>query len=191
MVRKAELDKMDLPFDEEVPLPEATEETTVDAQKKGWLSSRGRKFKLGLFGVMGCLLISGIVWGIWSAVGVYKERKAVIAREEKAAAVEKPAAAAPRLAFQDLLVPLPQGDGYRILLINFVVELGKNKNQSDLNGNAGIRRQVMNAIQMRGNELLSSGQGRELLKKDLVGLMNQILGEGTVTNVYLTDFTFI
>jgi len=190
MVRRAELDKMDLPFDEEVPAPESTEETTVEAGKKGWLSSRGRKFKLGLFGVVGCLLISGIVWGIWSAVGVYQEKKAVMARE-KAAAGKKLAAAAPRLVFQDFLVPLPVGDGYRILLINFVAELGKNKNQSDLNGNAGIRRQVMNAIQLRGNELVSSVQSRELLKKDLVGLMNQILGEGAVTNVYLTDFTFI
>jgi len=190
MVRKAELDKMDLPFDEEVPLPESTEETTVGAERKGWLSSRGKKFKRGLFGVVGCLLISGIVWGIWSAAGVYTEKKAVMARE-KAAAEKKLAAAAPRLVFQDLLVPLPQGGEYRILLINFVAELGKNKNQGDLNGNAGIRRQVMNAIQLRGNELLSSGQGRESLKKDLVGLMNQILGEGTVTNVYLTDFTFI
>jgi flagellar FliL protein len=83
------------------------------------------------------------------------------------------------------------GDGYRILLVNFVAELGKNKKQNDLNDNAGVRRQVINAIQLRRNELLSSVQGRELLKKDLVVLMNQILGEGAVTDVYLTDFTFI
>jgi len=50
---------------------------------------------------------------------------------------------------------------------------------------------MINAIQLRRNELLSSVQGRELLKKDLVVLMNQILGEGAVTDVYLTDFTFI
>lgn len=49
----------------------------------------------------------------------------------------------------------------------------------------------MNAIQLRGNELLSSVKNRDLLKKDLVGLMNQILGEGAVKNIYLTDFTFI
>jgi len=190
MVRKAELDKMDLPFDEEGPIPESTEETVVEVEKKTWLSSRGKNFKLCLLALVGCLLISGIALGIRSVVGVYQERKAVIARE-KAATEEKLAATAPRLVFQDFLVPLPEGDGYRILMINFVAELGKNKRQRDLNGNAGIRRQVMNAIQLRGNELLHSLQGRELLKKDLLGLMNQILGEGAVTNIYLTEFTFI
>lgn len=190
MAGKAELDKMDIPFGEEVPPPETAEETPVEEARKGRLSSWGRKVKMGLFGVAGCLLISGIAMGIWSAVCVYQEKEAAVARE-KAAAEKKTIAAAPRLVFQDFLVPLPVGDGYRILLVNFVAELGKNKKQNDLNGNAGVRRQVINAIQLRRNELLSSVQGRELLKKDLVVLMNQILGEGAVTGVYLTDFTFI
>lgn len=192
MVRKAELDKMDLPLDvEEAPIPEAPEEApVVEGEKKNWFSSRGRRFKLGLFGVIGCLLISGVVFGIWSAVGVYKEKQAALARQ-KAAAAQALASASPRLVFQDFLIPLPEGSGYRILMINFVAELSKNKKQADLNTNAGIRRQVMNAIQLRGNELLSAAINRDLLKKDLTVLMNQILGEGAVTNVYLIDYTFI
>lgn len=192
MVRKAELDKMDLALEsEEVPIPEAVEEApVVEVEKKSWFSSRGRRFKLGLFGVIGCLLISGIAFGIWGVVGIYKEKQTTLARE-KAAAAQALASAAPRLVFQDFLIPLPEGSGYRILMVNFVAELSKNRKQADLNGNAGIRRQVINAIQLRGNELLSSGNSRDILKKDLTVLMNQILGEGVVTNVYLVDYTFI
>ena len=190
MVRKAELDKMDLPLDkEEAPIPESLDESPVAEEKKRWFSFRGRYFKLGLFGVVGCLLIAGIVLAIWNAVGFFQTKHSSLAREK--AAAQALTAAPPRLVFQDFLIPLPDGDGYRILMINFVVELGKNKKQADLNANAGIRRQVINAIQLRGNELLSSVKNRDLLKKDLVGLLNQILGEGAVTNVYLTDFTFI
>jgi flagellar basal body-associated protein FliL len=69
--------------------------------------------------------------------------------------------------------------------------MDRNRKQSNLNVNAGVRRQVMNAIQMRGNELLASVQNREQLKKDLVSLLNQVLGEGAVKNVYLMDLTFI
>ena len=192
MVNKAELDKMDLPFEpEEGPLSESPEETPVVEEKISWLASRGRRFKLGLFIMAGCLLISGVIFGIWSAVGFYQAKQAALAREKAAAAVQAQAAAASRLVFQDFLIPLPEGSGYRILMINFVAELGKNRKQADLNGNAGIRRQVMNAIQLRGAELLSAVKSRDLLKKDLLGLLNQIMGEGAVTNVYLMDFTFI
>ena len=192
MVRKAELDKMDLPLEtEEALIPEAPEEAPVaEVEKKSWLSARGRHFKLGLFGVIGCLLISGVAFGIWSAVGICKEKKATLARE-KAAVAQALASASPRLVFKDFLIPLPEGSGYRILMINFVAELSKNKKQADLNTNAGIRRQVMNAIQLRGNELLSAGNNRDLLKQDLTVLMNQILGEGAVTKVYLVDYTLI
>jgi len=183
---------MDLPLEtEEVLIPEAPEEAPVpEVEKKSWLSSRGRRFKLGLFGIIGFLLIGGMSFGIWSAIGIYKEKKATLARE-KAATAQALASAAPRLIFQDFLIPLPEGSGYRILMINFVAELSKNKKQADLNTNAGIRRQVMNAIQLRGNELLAAGNNRDLLKKDLTVLLNQILGEGAVTNVYLVDYTFI
>jgi flagellar basal body-associated protein FliL len=181
---------MDLPLEtEEAPSPESTEETPAVEEKKAWISSHGRSFKLALFGVVGCLLISGIALGIWSTVGFFQAKKTALAREK--AAAQALVTAAPRLVFRDFLIPLPEGNGYRILQINFVAELGKNRKQADLNANAGIRRQVMNAIQLRGNELLVSAKNRDLLKKDLVGLMNQILGEGAVTNVYLTDFTFI
>lgn len=191
MVNKAELDKMDLPLEaEEGPLSESPEETPVVEEKISWLASRGRRFKLGLFIMAGCLLISGIIFGIWSAVGFYQAQQTVLAKE-KAAAVQAQSVAAPNLVFQDFLIPLPEGSGYRILMINFVAELGKNRKQADLNSNAGIRRQVMNAIQLRGTELLSAAKSRDLLKKDLLGLLNQILGEGAVTNVYLMDFTFI
>jgi flagellar basal body-associated protein FliL len=191
MVSKAELDRMDLPSElEEGPIPEATEETPVTQEKTNWFSSRGRRFKLGLFGVVGCLLISAIGFGIWSAVGFFQAKQTALARE-KIAAKQALATVAPRLVFQDFLIPLPEGSGYRILMINFVAELGKNRKQADLNSNAGIRRQVVNAIQLRGPELLSVGGNRDLLKKDLLGLMNEILGEGAVKNVYLTDFTFI
>jgi flagellar protein FliL len=190
MVRKAELDRMDLPLDqEEVTIPESMEESPVVEEKKGWFSFRGRNFKLVLLGVVGCLLISGIALGIWSAVGFSQAKHAALSREK--AAAQALTAAMPHLVFQDFLIPLPDGNGYRILMINFVAELGKNKKQADLNANAGIRRQVMNAIQLRGNELLSAAKNRDLLKKDLIGLMNQILGEGAVTNVYLTDFILI
>jgi flagellar basal body-associated protein FliL len=181
---------MDLPLDpEEAPIPESTEDAPLVEEKTGWLSSRGRSFKLGLFGVVGCLLLSGLALGIWSTVGYFQAKKTTLAREK--AAAQALATTAPRLVFQDFLIPLPEGNGYRILQVNFVAELGKNRKQGDLNANAGIRRQVMNAIQLRGNDLLSSVKNRDLLKKDLVGLLNQILGEGAVTNVYLTNFTFI
>lgn len=191
MVNKAELDKMDLPLEpEEGPLSESPEETPVVEEKLSWLASRSRRFKLGLFVMAGCLLISGIIFGIWSAVGFYQAQQTVLAKE-KAAAVQAQSVAAPNLVFQDFLIPLPEGSGYRILMINFVAELGKSRKKADLNGNAGIRRQVMNAIQLRGTELLAAAKSRDLLKKDLLGLLNQILGEGVVTNVYLMDFTFI
>jgi len=192
MVRKAELDKMDFPLEkEEVLIPEAPEDLpAAEVEKKNWLFARSRRFKLGLFGAIGCLLVSGTAFGIWSGVGIYKEKRATMARE-KAAVAQAPASAAPRLVFKDFSIPLPEASGYRILMINFVAELSKNKRQTDLNTNAGIRRQVMNAIQLRGNELLPGGNSRDLLKKDLTVLMNQILGEGAVTNVYLVDYTYI
>ena len=184
---------MDLPeLQEEVPPPEATEPETEAAapgeSPAGWLASRGRRFKLVLFGTAGCLLLAGIALGIWGAVGLYQEKKAAQAREKAAQAL---AEAVPRIVFRDFSVPLQDGNGYRVLLISFVAEMGNKKKQADLNSNAGVRRQVLNAIRMRGADLVTSAEERELLKQDLVVLINQILGEGAVTNVYLTEFTLI
>jgi flagellar basal body-associated protein FliL len=194
MVGKAELDKMDLPAaPEEVPPPETPEESSeaVVEIPPGWLASRGRQYKWGLFGLIGFLVVAGFGYGIWSTVAYFQERKAALAREKNAAAQVLAAVEASRMVFRDFLIPLPEGDRYRILAINFVAEMDRNRKQSNLNVNAGVRRQVMNAIQMRGNELLASVQNREQLKKDLVSLLNQVLGEGAVKNVYLMDLTFI
>jgi len=194
MVPKAELDKMDLPATpEEVIPPELSEEGSAEtaAITTGWLASRSRRFKLGLFGVIGCMLVFGLGLGIWSAVGMYQDRKTALARQKNEAAQALAAVQASRIEFKDFLIPLQDGNGYRILAINFVAEMAKNRKQKNLNGNAGVRRQVIKAIQLRSNELLASGQARELLKKDLISLMNQILGEGAVKHIYLSDFTFI
>ncbi|MBN1547898.1 MAG: flagellar basal body-associated FliL family protein [Syntrophaceae bacterium] len=194
MVRKAELDKMDLPeIPEEAITSELSEEGPAETTeiKPGWFASRGRRFKLGLFGVIGCLLVSGIGLAIWGAVGLYQDRKAALTREKAAASQALATAEASRLVFKDFLIPLPEGNGSRVLMINFIAEMGKKRKQINLNGNAGVRRQVMKAIQLRGNDLLDSIQNREVLKKDLINLMNQILGEGTVKDIYLTDFALI
>ncbi|MDX9746212.1 MAG: flagellar basal body-associated FliL family protein [Syntrophales bacterium] len=187
---KAELDKMDLPPDgEEAPPPDAAEEAPVAGGGAGGTAPRAGRFKFALFALVGVLLLSGIGLGIWEVVGLYMGNKTAV--REKAAPAQTLAASSPKLVFRDFLIPLPEGSGDRILMISFVAELNRNRKQADLNDNPGIRRQIIRAIQLRGDELLSSGAARELLKEDLAALMNQILGEGAVKNVYLADYAFI
>jgi len=178
------------------------EEDYGGAETEGRFSSLGEKVKLVIFCVLGCLLIIGIVWGSWYFVKKSKQAPPLVAdmqtQEQEQEQEETPpvgeALLTRHITFQDFMIPLSDGAGYRILKIDFTVEIVAGINEahkSDMGYDPGVRRQIVNAIQMHGRDLLTAKNSRELVKNDLLSLMMQILGENVVKNVYITSFTFI
>jgi flagellar basal body-associated protein FliL len=221
MVRKAQLDEIDfdLPPEEDEQRPDKTgeeekqeaadpgseelEEGYSEEEAGGRFSFLGEKARLIIFCALGCLLIAGVVWGTWYFVKKGKQTPSLAAntadvqpqeREEVMPSALSEALPSRQMVFQDFMIPIADGPRYRILKINFVVEVVVWENavqKNDMSYDPGVRRQIVNAIQSQGRDLLTAKNSRELVKNDLLSLMTQILGENTVKNVYITDFTFI
>ena len=164
----------------------------------------GEKTRLAIFCILGCLLIAGVVWGTWYFVGTSKQPSpfatsvADSQTQEQKETIPFPSPnilLSHHIFFHDFVVPLPEGAKFLFLEVSFAVEVavidGKEVQKGNISDDPGVRRQIINAIQSRGRDLLPAKNSRALVKNDLLNLMTQILGENVVKNVYITEFTFI
>jgi len=218
MVRKAQLDEIDLDFspeDDEQLLGEADEEEEKqklpddedgegnedEDEGESRFSFLGEKTGLAIFCILGCLLIIGVVWGTWYFVKKDKQPPlaADITDTQMQEQKETISPASPKILpthhmiFKGFVIPLPEGAKFRFLEVSFDVEVVviEGKGVRDVSNDPGVRRQIINAIQSRGLDFLRAGNSRALVKNDLLSLMTQIFGENMVQNVYIIEFTFI
>jgi len=218
MVRKAHLDEIDFdlpPEDDEQPPGGDDEEGKRKAsdggddqedgeQEESRFAFLGEKTRLVIFCILGCLLIVGAVWGTWYFVKKGKQQPSSAENMANVKTQEQKETISPaspeiiptnQVLFQGFMIPLPEEAKFRLLEVSFAVELvvveGKGVQKGDISNDPGVRRQIINAIQSHGRDLMPTKNSRALVKNDLLNLMTQIYGENVVKNVYVTNFTFI
>ena len=213
MVRKAKLDEieLDLPSEEDEQISEEAdgkekrttvgdednEESSGEEGRESHFSFLGERTGLTIFCILGCLLIIGVVWGTWHLVKKGKQPSSTAMEDiMDVKTQEQPLKILPtrQITFQDFMISLPEEAKYRLLEVSFTVEVvedAEGVRKGDMGNDPGVRRQIVNAIQMRGRDLLLEKNSRALIKNDLLNLMIQILGENVVKNVYVTEFVFI
>ena len=92
-------------------------------------------------------------------------------------------------AFEPFVVNLMDSGGSKYLKVSIQLELSEAKlMEKAKNKTPQLRDAIITLITNKTSEELISAEGKIILKDEIKQRANQILGEGTVLNVYLTDF---
>jgi flagellar FliL protein len=92
-------------------------------------------------------------------------------------------------AFEPFVVNLMDSGGSKYLKVSIQLELSNAKlMEKAKNKTPQLRDAIITLITNKTSEDLITAEGKIILKDEIKQRANQILGEGTVLNVYLTDF---
>jgi flagellar FliL protein len=92
-------------------------------------------------------------------------------------------------SFEPFVVNLMDAGGTKYLKVSIQIELSDAKFiEKAKNRTPQIRDAIIILITNKTSEELITAEGKIILKDEIKQRANQILGEGTVLNVYLTDF---
>jgi flagellar FliL protein len=81
------------------------------------------------------------------------------------------------------------GDRNRFLKLSISIELSSPAMAEKAKAKTGaIRDTIIMLITSKTPDAISSSEGKQQLKDELLTRLNQILGEGSVKNIYFTDF---
>lgn len=92
-------------------------------------------------------------------------------------------------SFDPFVVNLMDSGGTKYLKVSIQIELSDSKfMEKAKNRTPQLRDAIITLITNKTSEELITAEGKIILKDEIKQRSNQILGEGTVLNVYLTDF---
>ncbi len=92
-------------------------------------------------------------------------------------------------SFEPFVVNLMDSGGTKYLKVSIQIELADSKLMEKAKSRTPqLRDAIITLITNKTSEELITAEGKIMLKDEIKQRANQILGEGTVLNVYLTDF---
>lgn len=92
-------------------------------------------------------------------------------------------------SFEPFVVNLMDSGGTKYLKVSIQIELADAKLIEKAKARTPqLRDAIITLLSMKTSEELITSEGKIILKDEIKQRANQILGEGTVLNVYLTDF---
>ncbi|GAB6060760.1 flagellar basal body-associated FliL family protein [Desulfonatronum parangueonense] len=152
---------------------------------------KGGKLKWVILMFILLLLAGGGAAAYWFFMGPGAEP-----REESEQAQARDARSTPRTEFvpeivslQPFIVNLADPLGRRFLRMSLSVEVLNNSVVSDLQrADSRVRDAIILLLSGKTFSDLASMEGKIILKNEIMDRLNQILGSGRVTNVYLTEF---
>lgn len=110
-------------------------------------------------------------------------------KKEAQAKKETKEATGVNFSFEPFVVNLMDSGGTKYLKVSIQIELADSKLVEKAKARTPqLRDAVITLLSMKTSEELISSEGKIILKDEIKQRANQILGEGSVLNVYLTDF---
>lgn len=136
-----------------------------------------------VFIVMGAAFF--ILWNKVSSIGVQAEEDKI---EETAEEVEVDKLGA-LLHLDTFIVNLADQDGKRFLRITLELELSGDKSVEEVEKwLSKIRDTILTILPNRKFEDIKSVEGKKVLRDEIIAKLNNFLGEGTIVNIYYTEF---
>lgn len=155
------------------------EETRDEVQPK----KEGKK-KLLIFVFLGILIISIAGAGVFLILGKKGE-------EEKGGASKKAKekAQAVYIDFEPIIVNLLDPTGKRYLQVRLSLEVPDKKAEEELKKKeAVIKDTIISTLSGKTVEEVIVPEAKEKIKQELLGKINQALGEEIITNIYITQY---
>jgi flagellar basal body-associated protein FliL len=146
---------------------------------------RCRKVRLSFTAACLLILIGGSIW-LWGG-----HNQTAILPPPEPGAMEPCVAKGGRIDVDDFSIDLKDRQGrYRFLVCDLILELGRDFRLTG-DRRVDIRKTVYATAKKNGNDLLKSSEAQKIFKQEVKGQLNQLLGEDTVQEVYITKFTLL
>ncbi|WP_051327927.1 flagellar basal body-associated FliL family protein [Desulfatirhabdium butyrativorans] len=139
-------------------------------------------------GVLVLALVGGgffMMWKKLSTIDKIKEEVTAAAAPK----VEQPPSIGPLFALESFIVNLADPGGKRYLRVTMNLELRDGKvNEAITQRLPQVRDCILMVLPTRKVDDLQSIEGKNALREELITKLNQLLGAGSVTKIYFTEF---
>ena len=126
-----------------------------------------------------------ILWNKVSSIGAQPEEDKI----EETAEEPEVNKLGPLLRLDTFIVNLADQDGKRYLRTTLELELKGDKLVEEVNKwISKIRDTILTILPTRKFEDISSVEGKKVLRDEIIAKLNDFLGEGTIVNIYYTEF---
>ena len=89
----------------------------------------------------------------------------------------------------DFIIDVPDSAGKtRVLMCDVALDVAENQNVIDLEKNADVRKVIYRVVQTRSAVALKTVEERKKIKTIMAEEFQKLLGEGSVKNVYFTNY---
>jgi len=192
MVRKAKLDILDIPSEEDAagnrkdnPPDEGTSLHSMTSRITGWIFTN----KILALSIVGGLLFLMFIAGLWMALS----GKRAVEKPGGAIALPETSSAPYSGTRLDGFVVDVKDDGgnLRVLICDLVLEPVPGQAVKDLEFRIDIRQTVYRILRAREVRQLMVPEGRSVLKKEIQAEMVRLLGDGKVKDVYFTRYMIL
>lgn len=146
---------------------------------------RDRRVRLGLAAAALSILIGGSIW-LWGGLN-----QTAVVSIPGPGSMESWMVKGERINFDEFSIDLKDRQGrYRFLICDLILELGKDFRLTG-DRRVDIRKAIYATAKKNGDDLLKSSEAQKIFKREVKGQLNQLLGEDTVQEVYITKFTLL
>jgi flagellar basal body-associated protein FliL len=199
MAKKAKLDILEVSIDkkdDDIPSPEREPDKAEEAvpvellnrersitKIKAWLRMHLLRLILVSFLLIGSI-ISAIIWYVWES------EKPVAVEPPRPALSEIPQTVKGGIVYlEGFAVDQKDGKGeFRIAFCDIAIELGKREMDKDLGDRVDVRNVIYTVLKSKKAEEGLLVEKRNLLKAEIKGDLNRLLGEDVVSQVYFTKY---
>ncbi|WP_353683472.1 flagellar basal body-associated protein FliL [Thermodesulfovibrio sp. 3907-1M] len=161
-------------------MPKETKLQNDEAESKEQPEKPKKKSKLPLIIIAALVLIAGAAAAYFFILGKGDQHtKSATSKESQGV----------NFALEPFVVNLMDQGGTKYLKVTVQLELSQAKLAEEAKSKTPqIRDAIITLLTNKTSDELITPEGKLLLKDEIKQRVNQILGENTVTNVYLTDF---
>ncbi|MEN6620525.1 MAG: flagellar basal body-associated FliL family protein [Smithella sp.] len=208
MIEKAKLDVLeDLPdidlADIVIPI-ENDQESPLHVTSGKW--ALNKLLVISIPAVIFILIIGSFLWSYFARTSSIAAKRSKTDTSASLASIDKKSqnidAASSQTSIQpandnnvnlkDFIIDLRDKTGKsKILVCDFVLEVNSTENISGLENREDIRNIIYQTATGRSAVALRSVDERNKLKKELLRELNQLLGDGFIKNVYLTNYVIM
>jgi flagellar FliL protein len=173
----------------------ADEENVAEEESGEKPKKKGGKLKLIII-VLLLLIILGVLGGVGYMMFLKPkpDETAEMANAKKAAAPKKEVKEGTGIGMlyplENFIVNMADAGGSRYLRVTLQLELDETKKFSEALDmrKPQLRDAILTVLASKRYEEVSSAQGKLILKQELLRRLNSLVTEGTIVNIYFTEF---